>query len=393
MRTRFVPTIGLLAAIACTTETKVEYEPYSGGPAYPDKRPKLPSPKGYFGFVSDSLSDTVSILDLPSNEVVMQVPVGREPVGVDGPHHLAIDAQGNVYVALSYPPATTPPGPHASHSSSTRPGFVQKLAASDLHVLGEVQVDANPGEIVITPDSKKVIVTHFDVNRAINPALDAEQQKATIAIIDTATLIATGTPPPISVRVCRAPHGASVAPDNKTVYVACYGDDALAIVDVSSPATPPTLVPVNAKGPYSAVLSASARFVAIGTTDGKETRIFDTRSKTIQEKGYPTQGAPFFAAWALDESKLWIPTQGPDAIVSVDVSTGATLKQRLFDDSCIKPHEAVLAKDGSALYLVCEGDHKTPSVVLVLDPSTLETRSSMKVGVYPDRLAFGAGGP
>jgi hypothetical protein len=40
------------------------------------------------------------------------------------------------------------------------------------------------------------------------------------------------------------------------------------------------------------------------------------------------------------------------------------------------------------LYLVCEGDHRAASVVLGLDPQSLETRTTMAVGVYPDRLAF-----
>jgi len=389
MRVLVALVVGL---VACSDgATTVTYEPYAGPPVYPDRRPKLPPPKGYFGFVADSLSDTVSVLDLPSAEVVTQIPVGREPVGIDGPHRLAVDAEGNVYIALSYPRPTTDPGPHASHSSGARPGYVQKLAAADLHVIGEVKVEANPGEIIVTPDSKKLIVTHFDVPRALNAQLDAEEQKAAIVILDPSSLALSGTPAPITVRPCRAPHGASVAADSKTIYVACYADDTLAILDVATPAAAPTIVPVGAKAPYSAVLSGSGRFVAIGATEGKETRIFDTQSKTMKERGFPTLGAPYFASWALDESKLWIPTQGPDAIVVVDATTGAVLKQRAFDDTCQKPHEAVLAKDGSALYLVCEGDHVAAGAVLVLDPSTLETRSSMKVGVYPDRLAFGRG--
>src|SRR5205085_3759083 len=97
--------IVVLAALgACgSPETKIEYDPYAGPPVYPDKRPKLPAAKGSYAFVSDSLSDTVSVLDVPANEVIAQVPVGRDPIGIDGPHHLAVDKDGNVYVALSYP--------------------------------------------------------------------------------------------------------------------------------------------------------------------------------------------------------------------------------------------------------------------------------------------------
>lgn len=388
----FVVLLGWVAcAIACGSdpEKKIEYEPYAGDPVYPNKRPKLPTPKGSYAFVSDSLSDTVTVLDVPSNVGLAQVPVGRDPVGIDGPHHLAVDRDGNVYVALSYPQPTTLPGPHAAHASASRPGFVHKLAADDLRVLGEVQIDANPGEIVIAPDGSKIIVTHFDLGKAVDQKLSAEDQKATLMVIDPKTLIAFGSPPPTAIKVCRAPHGASIAADGKTAYVACYADDAVAIVDLTNPSAAPMMVPIGSKGPYSAVLSPSGAFVAIGNTEGKDTRILDTQTRTVKAQTIVTQGAPYFAAWSNDESKMWIPAQGPDELVLLDTATNAVLKRRPFDAAtCQRPHEAQLSPDGATVYLVCEGDHVAKSVVLALDPSTLETKSTMNVGVYPDRFAF-----
>lgn len=382
--------LGLLAVAACSSdEPSIEYEPYAGPAPFPDRRPKLPAPKGIFAYVSDNGSDTVSVLDLPSNEVVAQVPVGRDPIGIDGPHHLAVDPRGIVYVALSYPAPPTAPGPHAAHSSSTRPGWVLKLAPDDLHILGEVQIDPNPGEIVLSPDGSKLIVTHFDLARAIDPKLDAEGQKATVGIIDPASLVVDGTPSLRTIKTCRAPHGASIAPDGKTAYVACYGDDALAIVDLVDPKAAVSMVPVGSKGPYSAVLNASGSLVAVGNTDGKETKIFDVATRTMKTVTVVSQGAPYFPAWSRDDAKLWIPTQAPDALVVADAVSGAVVKQRVFDaSSCQRPHEAVLGAEDGLIYLVCEGDHKSTSVVLALDPNTLETRSTMRVGVYPDRFAL-----
>lgn len=378
----------LIASACATPEPEISYEVYAGA-AFPDRRPKLPRPVGYFAYVSDNGSDTVSVLDLPRHERVAQVPVGRDPVGIDGPHHLAVDPTGIVYVALQYPAAASLPGPHAAHASSRRNGWVLKLAADDLHVLGQVQVDPNPGEIVLSPDGSKLVVTHFDLEAALKVSATPEEQKSSIVVIDTSSFGSPGAVPR-RIRTCRATHGASIARDGRTAYVACYGDDTLAVVDLVAPDAPVVQVSAGARGPYSAVLSPSGSLVAVGATEGRETRIFDTATRTVRSAAVITPGASFFAGWSPDEKTLWIPTQGPDAILVADPDTGAVRRQRRFEPgTCEKPHEATLGRGESALlYVVCEGDHKTPSVVLALDPATLETRATIPVGVYPDRLAF-----
>src|SRR5262249_53998608 len=97
-----------LLAGCTTTETKelVEhvYDPYAGDPAYPNRREPLALPDGDLGLTSDNGSDTITALDLVADEVIVSAPVGRSPVDIDGPHHLAGDRLGGfVYTALSYP--------------------------------------------------------------------------------------------------------------------------------------------------------------------------------------------------------------------------------------------------------------------------------------------------
>ncbi len=367
------------------------------GQAWPNRRVPVPWPAGPLALTSDNGSDTLTALDPATLTVLAQVPVGRDPVDVDGPHHLAIDrAKNAVYIALSYPAPMTA-GAHAGHGVSTQPsGWVQKLALADLSLLGEVRVDANPGDIVLSQDGKRLVVSHFDLAAASAPDQALEQRRGVLTVIDPNTLELLGSPSPARVRTCLLPHGISLAPpDGATAYAACYGEDAVAVVDLAHPgsavqriAVGPTPGPPGAPayGPYSAVASPDAARLAVGCTESKDLRFFETKSLTMAATVLHTQGAPMFAAWSADGARLWVPYQKPNGIVLADVATGKILKTRAFSvQECQLPHEAVL--QGGRVLLVCEGSHVGPGSVVALDPETLETLGKVDVGVYPDRLA------
>src|SRR5207253_2599433 len=64
----------------------VEYQdlPYHGL-AFPDRRVSISVPAGGLAIVTDSLSDTLSVVDPSAHQRVAGLPVGRDPLGVDGP--------------------------------------------------------------------------------------------------------------------------------------------------------------------------------------------------------------------------------------------------------------------------------------------------------------------
>lgn len=388
------------AAIGCSggePEVTYQYAPYAGD-AYPDKRPTFKLPSGDVGLVSNNGSDSVSVLDLVSEMSMGSAPVGRSPVDNDGPHHIAGDrAGGFAYIALAYPAPAAAPGPHAAHGSSSRSGFVQKLALDDLRVVGEVRIDTNPGDIVLSEDRKRLVASHFDLRKALVKGATDDEKRATLAVMNPASILAEGSPLPVLITTCVAPHGIALSrPDGKTAYAACYGEDAIAVVDLENPKAPVVRVPIGAGsgqigaptyGPYSAVLSPSGDKLAVGDTESKDVRFFNVTSRTFEALVLKTMGAPYFPAWSTDGNTLYVPTQTPDAIQVVDLATGKPVTSRVFaDKSCVLPHEAVFGSDHGTLYLVCEGDHVSPSVVLALDPTTLETKATMPVGAYPDRL-------
>jgi YVTN family beta-propeller protein len=186
-------------------------------------------------------------------------------------------------------------------------------------------------------------------------------------------------------------------PDGARAYVACYGEDVVAVVDLNNKKVL-SRIPVDPSGPaigdpkvgpYSAILAPDGKWLALGNTVSKDVRFFDTNTETMDPtRTIKTLGAPFFPAFSADGKRLWVPTQSPDAILLVDLENPATqpIQRNFAAGECKWPH-VVETIDDTRISLVCEGDHITAGKVLILDATTLETKNEMMVGVYPDGIA------
>lgn len=390
---------GWLMAVAlcgCNTgDVKQYWEPYVGD-AFPHQGQPVPWPAGPIALTSDNGSDTVTAFDPLTGQLLAQRHVGRDPVANDGPHHLAVDRKaGLVYVALAYPAPPIAPGPHAAHGSSSRPGYVQQLRLDDLTPAAEVRIDANPGDIVLSADGKLLAATHFDLQIA-QQAGPLTSRRGSLTLIDVASF---GQKTPRSVQVCVLPHGMALTADRSKAWVACYGEDAIAVVDLN--ANPPDVKqwPLGpnavqqgapAYGPYSAVLSPDGGLLAVGSTESRDVRFFDTAANAVQGQPWPapSQAAPYFAAWSADGAQVWVPTQSPDALHLVELATRKTLQSRTFTaGECQKPHEAQRGPNGVVL-VACEGDHVQAGKVIAVDPQSLQTQWTVATGAYPDRIAL-----
>ncbi len=286
-------------------------------------------------------------------------------------------------------------GPHATHGGSGVPGYAQKIDLKDLSVLGQVRVDPNPGDIVLSEDGSRLVVSHYDLQRATKNPTDIVAARATLALIDPATLAQ-----PQLIKTCVAPHGVALSrPDGRTAYVACYGEDRLALVDLTQPTAQPVLVDMGpgvvgfgapSYGPYASTLTPDGAWVVVSNLESSDVRFFEVATGAFDPtKTIATLGAPYFPAFTAD-GKIVIPTQKPDALVTVDldgIDPPSTVSFSAAD--CILPHEVVLDQDQT--YVVCEGDKKSPGTVVVLD-ADMQVLSSTPVGVFPDALRIVGGG-
>ncbi|MBP6833072.1 MAG: YncE family protein [Deltaproteobacteria bacterium] len=364
-------------------------------------------PDGGLGYVTNSLMNSVAVLDLGAGTVRATHPIGVGPLAENGPHHLAVDlARSVLYSPLSFPAAAIPAGPHAEHGSSDTPGIFVKRSLCDFRLLGQVDVDPNPGDMVLSADGRTAYVSHFDLRRAQANVGDPERQKSNLIVIDTATMTRTATIP-----VCVAAHGMVVSSDGRTVFMACYGDDALGVVSLDGPrptvrlvhigGSPPRSTTSPSYGPYSLALSPDGASVWLGCAVANVLIAYDVASGTLDESRLTRRlpGKAWFPGFSPDGSTMVVPTQGRDSVTRLSTGPGLALRdQRYFTpEECTLPHQVAYGPDG-LYYLVCEGRHTSdparsqPGSILALHPDDLRTVRSFPVGVFPDAIVFAGGG-
>ena len=368
------------------------------GPTTPGMH--IPTPIVQAGYVTNNGSDTLSAIDR-DGDAVTNVPIDFDPDAREAPHHLAVDsASKTAFVALAFPPEAkkgAAKDPHASHGNASDVGKIARLDLATLAVKEVRDVDENPGDVALTHDRKRVLVTHFDMKRAMDVAARGGGSPSTmfahLVVFDAKDLKRIGDR-----AVCVAPHGMAITKDDKTAFVACYGSDELAVVDLGSEGLPTSRVPLGAMqgvpgvprfGPYSATLSPDEKRVIVADLEGQDVRVYDRADKRfVADRGVNLSAKAFLPAF-VDDHTVLVPMQAPDGLARVNLDDAKVERRRSFDRAeCQQPHVVRVAKDGR-VYLVCEGDHRAPGTVLEIDPKTLDVKKKWTVGVYPDGLAFG----
>lgn len=352
-------------------------------------------------YVTNNASDSVSVFDR-DGDAVTTVPIDIDKDAHEAPHHLAVDgAAGVAFIALAFPAAAGKrKDPHAAHGSSADLGKLARLDLATLAVQAAAEVDENPGDVILTHDRKRVLVTHFDMKRAMDVAARGGGSPATmfasLVVLDATTLKKLGTRP-----VCVAPHGVVTTKDDRTAFIACYGSDELAIVDLAQETFPVSRVPLGAAqgvpgvpryGPYSATLSPDESLVVLADLDGKDLRVYDRNAKKLASEKTVVLDAKAFMPAFVGPTTLIVPLQAPDGIARVDLAAAKIEARTTYPKTdCSLPHAVRAARDGR-VYVVCEGDHTAPGTVLEIDAKSLELKKKWHVGAYPDGLAFAEDG-
>ena len=197
--------------------------------------------------------------------------------------------------------------------------------------------------------------------------------------------------------LCPGAHGVVISPDSKTAYVTCVSDE-MAIVDLDTEAHTVRRVPVIADAgtaaapkcyPYAATISPSGDAVWVSCFQSGEVHRYDVTTGAMDVTHAITLNGPAgFGAFTRDGATLLIPSQGTDAIAFIDAASGTLTSSKLvFGDQCQNIHAVRFTDDETKIMAICEGNHKDPGSLLVLDAVTHDVEQVVTLGIYPDDLA------
>ncbi len=347
--------------------------------------------------LSDNGDDTVAFVTPSATPKLLALaPIGDIPVELEGPHHIAASTDGaRLFIPLSNYVPGSGSGPHGSHGLGTVPGSLVAVRAADMVHLAEVEVDRNPGDVILTRDGKTAFVSHYDLLRLqaqVSKGLPEEQGFSTVAVVDTATM---GKPPLYP--VCATGHGLALSSDEKTLYVTCSQTDQLAVLDLTThavtrvPVGPTPNVPLQPSyGPYAVTRSPADDSLWISCNNSGELRVYDTKKQAMDlSRTVFVNGVPMFSAFLSDGKTLIAPHQGDDKVSIVDTAQAKEIGTiSLPGEACLNAHVVMVTPDDKLGFLVCEGDHtpSRPGTLVALDLQARTVAGYVAVGVFPDGI-------
>ena len=308
-------------------------------------------PKPYRVYVSNELSDSVTVIDGLTRKVLKTVPVGKRPRAI------AASADGHyLFITLSGSPIA---GPGVDEKSLPEPDRnADGLAVFDTRQNRLVRVlrgVVNPEQVAVAQDGKLYA--------------GSEDSEAVEVISRDGAKLAT-------IGVAGEPEGVALRPDGKVLYVTEEEEGKVLVVDTETNAVLKT-IPVGAR-PRSLAFSPDGMRVYVTSELGKSVSVIDGRRHTLLATVRLTGQVvlPMGVAVSPDSKRVYVTTGRGGELVTLDAESMRPLNAIAVGR---RPWGVAVSPDGKAI-LTANGPSND---VTVIDSQSSKILDKISVGQRP----------
>jgi YVTN family beta-propeller protein len=287
-------------------------------------------------YVANYNSDTVSVIDAKTNQIVGTIQNGENT----GPWTLAISPDGKTVYVTDYDS-----------------GGINTIDTATNQIVGApIPTPTSAWGMAISPNGTR---GYFATeNKVFTVDLQARQL--------------VGPP----VEVCSGPTDVIVAPDGARAYVVC--EEEVSVLDLASNSV--VGVPIPVESAYLGSISPDGKFVYLGNRDGGSVTVIDTA--TNQTTPITTGGHPEAVAVSPDGKRAYVSDEEGEGIITVDTATRQVVGS-LFPLS-IEAEYIAVSPDGGKLFTNSEQQ----DVVAGIDFATNQMIGPLSTGDGAGPLAF-----
>jgi len=291
---------------------------------------------GYYAYVANAGSNTVSVIDTGTNAVVATISVGSGPEGV----------------------AITPDGNYA-YVTNSGSNTVSVIYTGTNAVVATISVGTGPLGVAITPDGNYAYVTNSDSN--------------TVSVIDTGTNAVVAT-----ITVGDLPVGVAITPDGNYAYVANDASYTVSVIDTGTNAVVATIsVGIYPEG---VAITPDGNYAYVTNSGSSTVSVIDTGTNAVVAT-ITVGSEPEGVAITPDGNYAYVTNVGPNTVSVIDTSTNTVIATITVGTG---PYDVAITPDGNYAY-VANSDSNTVSVI---DTGTNAVVATIPVGSDPIAVAI-----
>lgn len=317
-------------------------------------------------------------------KTVKVVPVGVMPVGIDGPHNVAVSPDGRYwYVTIAH---------------GTPNGTLWKMTASGDTLVGKAPVEMFPTTISLTPDGALAFVANSDFH-GDHPRVNV------ITVVQTATMAALA-----NLRACDMPHGVKVNHAGTLIYASCMNSDEILEIDrqsfriqrrhktgqgsahgmagmTHSPRAPaaPAAPPMSDCSPTFVSVSPDDRRLYVACNHGNTLQVLDAKTLTLV-KEIPTGAGAYNVEPSPDGRWVLVTNKKAQSVSVIDPQLLTEVAR--IPTSKKLPHGVAYAPGGRWAFISVESIGTDPGAVDVIDLWTLARVATIAVPLQPTGITI-----